>query len=141
MESCVFCSIVKGELDCARIYENMSVIAIMDISPITVGHALVMPKKHGASLDELDDLTVGEMLKAGKKIGMAMKKSSLGCSGVNYLLSDGKDAGQEVFHAHLHVLPRYKNDGFGFRVPSKERRKTGMEELEKVAAKIRAGML
>lgn len=110
----------------------------MDIKPINPGHVLVIPKKHAELLTELEDYLVSEMFIAAKKVGLYMKNSKLNCKGINYLVSDGADAGQEIFHVHMHVIPRYRGDGFSFRMPAKYNDGDAtMKELEKTASKIR----
>jgi histidine triad (HIT) family protein len=138
MGECIFCRIASGDSAAEKIYEDESMIAIMDHVPINNGHALVIPKKHVENLTLMDDLLAGEMFKVGRKVGVALKKSEIGCKGINFILSEGKEAGQEVFHAHLHVIPRHFGDGFGF-IEAKHT-KSSLEKLEATAAKIRAAM-
>lgn len=137
MSDCVFCSIVRGKSPAAKVYEDDNILAFMDIKPITKGHVLIVTKRHAELLTELDDELVGQMFKIAKKIAISIKKSKLGCKGINYLLADGAEAGQEVFHAHLHVIPRYRSDGFWFHMPPKYENETSRDELERVAMKIR----
>ena len=139
MEGCVFCNIVRGKTPCTKVFEDENMIAFMDIKPINPGHVLVIPKRHTELLTELDDNLAGEMLITAKKIGLSLKKSKLNCKGLNYILADGAEAGQEVYHVHMHVVPRYRGDGFGFRMPPRYDRETSREELEKIATKIRKG--
>ena len=136
MESCIFCNIVRGKLPCTKIYEDEHMLAFMDIKPINPGHVLVIPKKHAELLTELDNEHVGQMLIIAKKIGLWLKKSKLNAKGINYILADGAEAGQEIYHAHMHVVPRYRGDGFGFRMPARYGEDTDIEELERNAAKI-----
>ncbi len=137
MTECVFCKIVRGQAPCTKIYEDENCIAFLDIKPITAGHMLIIPKVHAETLSELHDNFAGELLRTGKKMSIALKKSKLQCKGVNYLLAEGKEAGQEIFHVHLHVIPRYSNDGFYFHMPSDYNDEKDREELESIAAKIR----
>jgi len=124
-------------MPCTRIYEDDKVVAFLDIKPITPGHILVVPKKHSELLTELDDDLIAGMFKTAKKIGLALRKSKLRCRGINYILADGAEAGQEIFHAHLHIIPRYRGDGFWLHMPPKYESETTLKELEKVASKIR----
>ena len=140
MSGCIFCAIVKGESPAVRVYEDDKTLVIMDRKPITNGHLLVIPKKHAEFLTELDDERVAEMFKVAKKMSLALKKSKLRCKGMNYLLADGAEAGQEVFHAHLHIIPRYRGDGFYMHMPAKYENETSTEDLERVAAKIEAAL-
>lgn len=108
-DSCVFCQIVAGRLPCAKVAEDATTFAFMDIDPGADGHLLVVPKRHSADLMEIsaDDLTATTL--AAQRIARAAM-SALGAGGVNLLNCCGPAAWQTVFHFHLHVIPRYKND-------------------------------
>lgn len=138
MTECVFCGIVRGKIKAVKVYEDEHVIAMMDIKPITTGHMLVVPRKHAEMLTDLEDNIAGEMFIIAKKIGMALKSSKLRCKGVNYLLADGAEAGQDVFHTHLHIIPRYRSDGFYLHMPTHYDKETSVKELEDAATKIKA---
>ncbi|MDD5340621.1 MAG: HIT family protein [Candidatus ainarchaeum sp.] len=140
MPECIFCSIIRGKKPATKVYEDDEVAVIMDIKPITAGHMLVIPKVHRELLTEMDDDSIKAVFSAAKKVGNALKKSKLRCRGINYLLADGAEAGQEVFHAHLHVIPRYRGDGFWLNMPSDYEKEMKPGELEKNAGKIRAAM-
>jgi histidine triad (HIT) family protein len=114
---CVFCKIVSGEFESSNIYEDEDMLAFMDIHPVNKGHILVIPKKHIELISELDEKTSGKMFVLAGKINSALRKSGVKTEGVNYFLADGEAAGQEVFHTHLHVFPRFKKDGFGLKFP------------------------
>jgi histidine triad (HIT) family protein len=139
MDGCTFCNIVRGKIPCTKIYEDESMLAFMDTKPINPGHVLVIPKRHAELLTELDDNLAGQLLVTAKKIGGWMKKSKLNCRGINYVLADGAEAGQEIFHTHMHVIPRYRGDGFGFRMPPRYDKETSRQDLEKKAIKLRKG--
>ena len=138
MENCIFCKIVKNELPGNKIYEDEDILAFMDIQPINPGHLLIIPKKHAELISEVDDSVVAKMNVIGKKLNTALRKSGLKAEGVNFFLADGEAAGQEVFHVHLHVFPRFKNDGFGFRFPENYRNKPSASELKIAAEKIKS---
>ncbi len=140
MSGCIFCSIIRGKTPAAKVYEDDDILVIMDIKPITQGHLLVLPKVHRELLTEMDDDSIAAMFSTAKKMGNALRKSKLRCKGINYLLADGAEAGQDVFHAHLHVIPRYRGDGFWLHMPPSYERETDLEDLEKNAGKIRAGI-
>jgi histidine triad (HIT) family protein len=140
MPECIFCSIIRGKKPATKVYEDAAVAVIMDIKPITAGHMLVIPKVHRELLTEMDDDSIKAVFSAAKMVGNALKKSKLRCRGINYLLSDGAEAGQEVFHVHLHVIPRYRGDGFWLNMPSDYETEMRSGELEKNAGKIRAAM-
>jgi diadenosine tetraphosphate (Ap4A) HIT family hydrolase len=137
MSECIFCGIIRGRLPGVKVYEDDDMIAFMDIKPITKGHLLVAPKKHVELLTELDDDLAGKMLILAKKVGKALKRSKLNCSGINYILADGAEAGQKIFHVHMHVVPRYRGDGFGLRMPPRYEDETDPKKLERTAVKIR----
>jgi diadenosine tetraphosphate (Ap4A) HIT family hydrolase len=122
------------------LFENDYIIAFMDNKPITRGHVLLIPKKHSELLVELDDRIAGQMMIAAKKVAIALKKSKLNCKGINYILSDGAEAGQHIFHVHMHVIPRYRADGFGLRMPERDEEESDEKTLERTAIKIRKMM-
>jgi histidine triad (HIT) family protein len=140
MSGCIFCSIIRGKTAGARVYEDDDIVVIMDIKPITAGHMLVLPKVHKELFTEMDDDSIAAMFSVAKKVGNALKKSKLRCKGINYLIADGAEAGQDVFHVHLHVIPRYRSDGFWLHMPPRYENETSLEELEKNAGKIRAAL-
>jgi histidine triad (HIT) family protein len=133
---CIFCDIIKGRAPAVKIFEDDKILIIMDKQPITEGHLLVMPKRHSDSLTETNDDVLGEMFRSAKKAGIALKASKLRCKGINYFLADGVEAGQDVFHVHLHVIPRYRKDGFYMHMPRDYEDETSLKELEKTASKI-----
>ncbi len=137
MPECIFCKIVRGTLQSTKLYEDEHMIAFLDSRPITRGHTLIIPKKHCELLVELEDNLVGEMLITAKKIGKALKKSKLNCRGINYVLADGAEAGQNIFHVYMHVIPRYRGDGFGLRMPQRDDEGEDEKTLERTALKIR----
>jgi histidine triad (HIT) family protein len=136
---CLFCSIVSGQVEGSRVYADERVIAFLDIKPVTTGHTLVVPRRHGAYLAELDPEDGGALFNAGMTVAAALRKSGLPCEGVNFWLADGEAAGQEVFHVHLHVVPRFTGDGFGLRFPP-DYRVRERAELDETAARIRSAL-
>jgi histidine triad (HIT) family protein len=111
---CVFCRIVHGEAEASRVYEDDVALAFPDIRPVTPGHTLVIPKAHASYLADLDEQSGAHLFSVGMRLAAAFRASGLRCEGVNFFLADGAAAGQEVFHVHLHVLPRFPGDGFRF---------------------------
>jgi len=111
MSDCIFCSIVAGDIPCAKLYEDDLVFAFLDIAPINPGHALVIPKTHAGGAAAVPEETAGRMFHVASRLGVAMKRA-LEMDGFNLHLADGKCAGQVVGHAHLHVVPRKFDDGF-----------------------------
>ncbi len=134
---CVFCEIVAGRAESRLVYEDEHVIAFMDIRPLTQGHLLVVPRGHADCLEALDEQLGTHLFRAGHRLARALRRSGLPCEGVNLFLADGEAAFQEVFHVHLHVLPRTPGDGL--RIQAAWRR-PGRRELDLAAGKVRQGM-
>ncbi|MEV0712847.1 HIT family protein [Nocardia aurea] len=111
----IFAEIVAGRAPASTVYEDQDVLAFMDIRPMTPGHLLVVPKVAARDLSELDPEVGGKLFKVGQLLAAALRDSEVGCDGVNFFLADGVLAGQEIFHVHLHVIPRTAGDGFGLR--------------------------
>ncbi len=108
-ENCIFCKIAGGDIPSKTIYEDEDFRVILDLSPATRGHALILPKEHFANLYELPDELAGKVMKLAKKMATLMTEK-LGCDGFNLVQNNGETAGQTVFHFHLHLIPRYKDD-------------------------------
>jgi len=137
LPSCVFCEIVHGTAQSSTVYADDSVVAFMDIQPVNEGHILIVPRVHAAHLAELDGETGAHLFRVAMELSMAMRQSGVRCEGVNLFLADGEAAGQEVFHVHLHVIPRYRGDGFGFRFGADYHLLPERARLDVVAADIR----
>lgn len=110
MGDCIFCKIAGGEIPSNTIYEDDNFRVILDLGPATKGHALILPKAHYADLFEIPEETLAGAANVAKKVAATMKKT-LGCDGLNLVQNNGEAAGQTVMHFHLHVIPRYKDDG------------------------------
>ena len=134
MADCIFCSIIAGEAPASIIYEDEQVIALMDIMPVNPGHVLIVPKKHCATLGDLDEATGVHVFRVGMRIERALRQADLRCEGTNLLQNNGRAAMQEIFHVHLHVIPRYRGDSLRF---SYDRRGREPEELEQTAELLR----
>jgi histidine triad (HIT) family protein len=115
--SCLLCRLAAHEEEVSIVHEDERTATLMDIQPIVRGHMLVVPRAHAASLADLDPEDGAAMFRIGQRAAAALRSSSLRCEGVNFFLADGEAAGQEIFHVHLHVVPRHEGDGFGLRVP------------------------
>ena len=111
-ENCIFCKLANGEIPTATLYEDEDFRVILDASPAAKGHALIIPKEHYANLYELDDELAAKVLVLAKKM-ITKLTEILGCDGYNIVQNNGEAAGQTVFHFHLHMIPRYKDDGVG----------------------------
>jgi histidine triad (HIT) family protein len=140
MADCVFCKIVSGEFESSRIYEDDTILAFMTIQPVNPGHVLVIPKKHVELISGLDDETAGKMFIIAGKINTAIRKSGIKTEAINYFLADGKSAGQEVFHTHLHIFPRFNEDGFGLRFAPGFKEIKARKLLNEAADKIRKAL-
>lgn len=108
-DNCIFCKIAAGEIPSATIYEDDDFRVILDIEPASKGHALILPKEHFANLYELSDEVAAKALVVAKKV-MAKMTDIVGCDGYNVVQNNGEAAGQTVFHFHIHLIPRYKED-------------------------------
>jgi len=103
---CIFCKIIKGEIQNEKIFEDENVYAFMDANPITKGHVLVIPKKHSPNILETDDEVLCQTIIIAKKIAKIVVHA-MNASGFNLNTNTGVDAGQGVFHLHFHIIPRY----------------------------------
>ena len=136
-EPCVFCEIIAGRSESSQVYQDGLVVAFLDIRPLTPGHLLVVPREHATGLDDLDEGLGARVFTVAHRLARALRRAGLPCEGVNMFLADGAAAGQEVFHVHLHVIPR--NPGDGFRLKAR-RRTPGRDELDAQAASVRHGV-
>ncbi|KKS43618.1 MAG: Histidine triad (HIT) protein [Parcubacteria group bacterium GW2011_GWA2_42_18] len=136
MDDCVFCKIIKKGLPATIIYENEKILAFLDISPINFGHTLVIPKKHFPNIYETPDEELCAMTTVAKKIAQAIR-DALVADGVNIAMNNNHAAGQLVFHSHLHVIPRFTNDGYE---PWRSRKPYKENEAVSVAQKIKESL-
>src|SRR3989344_1093399 len=107
---CIFCKIVKGDIPSNKIYEDEETFAFLDIAPVNLGHTLVISKEHFPNIYETPEEVMAHMMKTAKKVSIALK--ALDAEGVNVTMNNNFAAGQVVFHSHIHVIPRFTNDGF-----------------------------
>ncbi len=110
MDNCIFCKIAAGEIPSKTLYEDEEFKVILDLGPAAKGHALILPKEHAANLYELPDETAAKTLVLAKKMAIKMT-DKLECDGFNLLQNNGETAGQTVMHFHMHLIPRYNDDG------------------------------
>lgn len=108
MENCIFCKIIKGEIPTSCIYEDESIMIIMNINPDTNGHLLVIPKEHIVNLFDIKNDLINHMLDKVRELYPTLKEK-LGCEGLT--LAQNNELGQEIKHYHIHLIPRYQNDG------------------------------
>ena len=138
MENCVFCNLANGIWDSATLYEDDDFRVILDLGPASRGHALILPKAHYANIYEIPEELAAKAIVLAKKMAGIMTEA-LGCDGFNIVQNNGEAAGQTVFHFHMHLIPRYKDDKAGFGWNTKELDEaTKQEVLTKVLAKMEA---
>lgn len=109
-EDCVFCKIANGNIPSKTSYEDGSFRVILDLGPATKGHALILPKEHAENLYDLPEGTAAEVMVLARKMAMNLVEK-LHCDGLNLVQNNGEAAGQTVHHFHLHLIPRYMDDG------------------------------
>ncbi|MHC0036794.1 HIT family protein [Pseudoneobacillus sp. C159] len=135
MSDCVFCKIVSGDIPCAKVFENDDVLAFLDLSQVTKGHTLVIPKVHKENLYELTPEIAAKLYEVVPAIARAIR-TEFEPIGLNSINNNGEKAGQSVFHFHLHLIPRYgQGDGFGA-VWKSHQDQYSKEELQKIAESI-----
>lgn len=108
-EDCIFCKLANGEIPARTIYEDELFRVILDASPATRGHALILPKEHYKDLFDLGEKEKTALMEVAQKVALKMKEK-LNFDGFNLVQNNGQLAGQTVFHFHLHLIPRYKNE-------------------------------
>ncbi len=137
--NCIFCKIVQGEIPAAKVYEDEHVLAFMDISQVTKGHTLVIPKVHQENIFELDEEVASHLFSVVPKIANSIKKQ-FNPVGLNIVNNNGEAAGQTVFHYHIHLIPRYgEGDGFGA-VWKDHSSQYSFEQLQEMATSIASGI-
>lgn len=133
-DNCIFCKLANGKIPTNSIYEDEDFNVIMDTSPASRGHAIILPKNHAANLFELAEEDASKIMLVAKKCAIAMKKT-LKFDGFNVLQNNGEIAGQTVFHLHVHLIPRYENDNITIKFAEHGE----AEDISKVAEEIRKG--
>lgn len=118
-EDCIFCGIVAGDIPSTDLYEDDQVLAFLDVNPVAEGHALVIPKSHHERVTDFDAETTTAVFDAARQVAHALD-AALEPDGFNLFQSNGEAAGQEVFHAHVHVVPRHEGDEIRFDFPRAE---------------------
>jgi histidine triad (HIT) family protein len=135
VSNCIFCKIVNGDIPAAKVFENEHVLAFLDLSQVTKGHTLVIPKIHKENLYELTPEMAANLYEVVPTIAKALR-TEFNPVGLNSINNNGEQAGQSVFHFHLHLIPRYgKGDGFGAVWKSHQEQYSG-EDLKEIAANI-----
>jgi len=137
MDECIFCKIIKGEIPSFKIFENEKVFCFLDINPLAKGHTLVIPKEHYKDNFDIPENDLKEIISVAKNLSIKVKET-LNAEGVNLVNASGESAEQSVFHFHLHIIPRYKDDGLEMnKWWQSKAQKADFEELKKVAEKLR----
>lgn len=135
MSDCIFCQIIKGDLPCVKVYEDDDVLAFLDIHPVNLGHALVVPKAHYVNILDTPNDVLAKLMAAVIKIAPAILKA-VGADSFNLGVNNGATAGQVIWHTHFHVMPRHEGDGYklwGAKV-------YGPGEMEKIGEDIKASL-
>lgn len=132
-ENCIFCKIANGEIPSTTVYEDDDFRVILDLSPASKGHALILPKEHYANLYELPDEAASKVLIVAKNVVAKMTKA-LGCDGYNLVQNNGEAAGQTVFHFHMHLIPRKAGDQA---VPEWEHLSLSDDEMKEICDKMK----
>lgn len=135
-QDCIFCKIIRKELPAEIISENDYFLTIVDIAPNNFGHSLIIPKNHYKDIHEMSEEVLSHLGIEMKRLSNAVKKA-VQADGINIHMNNGKAAGQIIFHAHLHIIPRFENDGF-HHWPQKSYRSP--EEMREIGEKIRASI-
>lgn len=136
MSRCIFCEILAGQAEGSFVYRDDLCAAFLDIHQPTAGKLLVVPNRHATALADLPPMTGGRMFQVAQQLAAALRRSGLRCEGVNFFLADGRAAGQEVFHVHLHVLPRYAGDGIRLQFGQAHAIYPSRFELDRLAVEI-----
>lgn len=133
MEECIFCSIAGGKIPASKIYEDKNIMSFLDIMPANKGHCLVVPKKHYETLLDISDEDLKNLILTAKNVAKALSLS-IGNGSYNIVMNNGKEAGQMVAHAHIHIIPRFKGDRLRLKWSHK---KYDEKEMKEIQEKIR----
>lgn len=140
MNGCLICKLLAGELEVSMVHQDELCSAFMDLHPINPGHMLVVPNRHAPYVEDLKEDESAQIFRIAQRLTVSLRQSGLKCEGVNFFLADGEAAGQEVFHAHLHIFPRYQGDGFSVRLPADYGPDAERIDLNEAAQRIRDGL-
>lgn len=135
-DDCLFCKIIAGEIPSAKVYEDDEVYAFLDISQVTTGHTLIIPKQHTENIYETNEDIAASLFARVPKVAAAIKKA-FNPAGLNLLNNNGEFAGQTIFHTHIHLIPRYdENDGYDMKWIARDTQ-FGPDDLAKIAENIK----
>ncbi len=114
--TCTFCDIIRGAAEVSMCYEDADVVAFLDIQPVNAGHVLVVPRRHHESLEDIPHALAMHLYEVAMQLAPVVKQVA-GSGGLNIVVNSGAAAGQDVFHYHVHVIPRRPDDGFDIPLP------------------------
>lgn len=134
-DDCIFCKLANGEIETNSIYEDELVKVIFDASPASKGHVLILPKNHFDNIYELDDETAAHIFKVATKVAKAYNQV-LDFDGLNIVQNNGEAAGQTVFHFHMHIIPRYKNDSVNVTWTPGKATQADIDEIKKKVSSL-----
>ena len=132
----MFCEILRGNEPASFTYQDDTVVAFMDVQPITHGHMLVVPREHAVLMADVNETVSMRTFRVARQLS-SIVRSTLGATGVNLFVADGETAFQDVPHFHVHVIPRYPGDGFGLTFPEHYSTPPSRAELERIATALR----
>jgi histidine triad (HIT) family protein len=132
---CIFCQIIEGKVAASVVHRDDVVMAFMDIRPVNTGHVLVVPLRHFAEMSDMDEETGMKLFQVTMRVQKSVRASGVRCEGINLFLADGEAAFQEVFHVHMHIIPRFRGDSF--KIKADWSRQPSRADLDDVARKIR----
>jgi len=133
VSDCVFCALVAGEREASVVYEDERLLGFMDLHPVNPGHVLLVPKEHATAMADVDEDTGVHVFRIAMRMQQAIRRSDVRCEGINLFVADGEAAFQDVFHFHLHVIPRFDGDPFKIEANWKEAPRS---ELDRAATSI-----
>lgn len=134
-ENCIFCKIINGEIPSHKVYEDEDTFAFLDINPVNTGHTLLVPKKHSQNIFDIETETLQKITPILKKLSLSIKEA-VGADGINIISNNGGAAGQLVFHLHLHIIPRFSDDG----LKHWHGKNYSKEEMSETAEKIKLNL-
>jgi histidine triad (HIT) family protein len=135
VSDCVFCDLLAGKGAASVVYEDETLVGLMDLYPVNPGHVLLVSRRHAPYMADLDEETGAHTFRIAMRMQQAIRRAGVRCEGVNLFVADGAAAFQDVFHFHLHVIPRFEGDAFKIAADWKEAPRA---ELDRVAGSIRA---
>jgi histidine triad (HIT) family protein len=132
---CAFCDLIRGAAEVSVCYEDSNALAFMDIQPVNAGHVLVVPRRHYESLADIPADLAMHLFEVAMKLEPAVRQVTK-AEGTNMIVSSGAAAGQDVFHYHVHVIPRFADDGFDVKLPFPDSVMPNRMQLDACAARI-----